>query len=163
MFPNSYFILQSLPLLSDWIAEFKFLTFLVHVGPGAWPGGRGEPSRTPRPVTGRRSQGEHCSDKVTTHCQLCPANPELALTLAIHFPLYSTRVNPSHGDISDQGEWATCNRIPLLFSCSQLPSATLTHCPGRERAKQGWNCSQITPFTVSFYSCILMSARKFPL
>ena len=60
MFPNSYFILQSLPLLSDWIAEFKFLTFLVHVGPGAWPGGRGEPSRTPRPVTGRRSQGEHC-------------------------------------------------------------------------------------------------------
>ena len=62
MFPNSYFILQSLPLLSDWIAEFKFLTFLVHVGPGAWPGGRGEPSRTPRPVTGRRSQGEHCSD-----------------------------------------------------------------------------------------------------
>ena len=85
MFPNSYFILQSLPLLSDWIAEFKFLTFLVHVGPGAWPGGRGEPSRTPRPVTGRRSQGEHCSDKVTTHCQLCPANPELALTLAIHY------------------------------------------------------------------------------
>ena len=94
---------------------------------------------------------------------------EPSVNIARHFTIEKIASEPCDHDMSDpQQVWASCNRIPLLFSCSELTTASpvdqhsLTLRVGAAGTKRQ-GCSQSTPFTVSFYFCILTAARKFPL
>ena len=122
------------------------------------------------PVTCQLSQGDHTVSSETENTNKTrQRHREPSVNIARHFSIEKIASEPCDHDMSDTQEgWATCNRIPLLFSCSELTTASpvdqhsLTLRVGAAGTKRQ-GCSQSTPFTVSFYFCILTAARKFPL
>ena len=170
------FVSDASPSLCRQDRRVKFLAFLVRVGSGPVSGGhrragRGGPGRGTGAshlpaLTGDREHREQWTQGTQTRQD---GDTEPSVNIARHFTIEKIASEPCDHDMSDpQQVWASCNRIPLLFSCSELTSASpvdphsLTLWVGAAGTKtQG--CSQSTPFTVSFYFCILTAARKFPL